>query len=158
MSAVVVRVHGATIFNYPERGGASASSAIKYGGIVRAGRPAPVILKTGTKSLNKVRLPAIHFPIRRPLSADTGALIAVLRSLSALRFNSFRLLAGWSFHALLKFLQEPSSGIVKRLQVLFLSAQTMGLAASLHGQQHRRSETKCPNQDGTNPYRYRAKA
>ena len=102
-------------------------------------------------------LPAIHPPIRRPLSADTGVLIAASR-LIALRFNSFRPLAGWSFHALLKPLQKSQSGIVKCLQVLFLSAQTMGLAAGVYGQHIGRSETKCPNQDGTNPYRYRAKA
>ena len=47
------------IRDHPERGGGKASSAIKYGGIVRAGQSAPVTMKLLTKSLNTVRLPVL---------------------------------------------------------------------------------------------------
>ena len=49
--------------------------------------------------------------------ADTGGLRGFLPSFR-LRFNSFRPLAGWSFHAPLQFLQEPTSRVVKRFQVI----------------------------------------
>jgi hypothetical protein len=133
--------------NYPERGGASASSAIKYGGVVRAGRPAPVILKTGTKSLNEVRLPASFTP-SAVLPADTGALRRFL-SVARLRFNLSRLirLPGSRFSGLHRafavrqnFLREWANP----RQVLSLSAHVLGLAAGVYGQHTDRSEMKCP--------------
>lgn len=72
--------------------------------------------------------------------ADTGGLRGFLPSFR-LRFNSFRPLAGWSFHALLQFLQEPTSRVVKRFQVV-----RSLLCAAAHVEQQTTGSKACRTQ------------
>lgn len=116
MSAVVVTP------NYPERGGATASSAIKCGGIVRAGRPAPVILKTGTKSLNEVRLPASLFQSAVTPADTTGSrgmvLTASLRWFKFVgAFTALRAVFS-SLHGALALFQSPARRVADVFHVL----------------------------------------
>lgn len=87
-------------------------------------------------------LARIQFQSAHASRAVTAGVLSVISAPLRL-FYSFRPLAGWSFHALLQFLQEPTSRVVKRFQNSTLSAGTTGLVA--HSDGHRDSERKIGN-------------
>jgi hypothetical protein len=86
---------------------------------MRAGGSDDRALNRGGIVANVKFLPASFQSALSHAFADTGGLRGFLPAFR-LRFNSFRPLAGWSFHALLQFLQEPTSRVVKCFHV-FLS-------------------------------------
>lgn len=107
-----------------------------------------------------VRLPALHFQsVGAPTDARglRGFLLPAFRlglKFIGRIFRAVRTRLPVRFHSALAVCQDtPRRSAEQSFHFHYLSAQEMGLAAGVYGQHTDRRKQKCPNQDGTNPYR-----
>lgn len=129
---------GARINSKRGRATVSRNSAAYQPLRMRAGGSDDRTLNRGGIVANVKFLPATQSALSNAF-ADTGVLSHALPA--RLRFNPFRPLAGWSFHAPLQFLQEPTSRVVKRFQVV-----RSLLCAAAHVEQQTTGSKACRTQ------------